>query len=174
MVTCSISLGFLSGPQPEASWTRPRGGLTSWPCSRPFLCVRCEMCAANHLTSSPCALIGARWVPCPSKMATEPHIPKGTQGHRTQGRRCSAKGSLLAGAPVDGPSSGSHPLVYNKHCQVLVRVDFWVCPGRFWFIGSGLGIRDLNFWQSTQGYSTAGEASSEAPPSQVSSVLSVQ
>ena len=57
--------------------------------------------------------------------------PKGDPGTPHSRQAVQREGLAAGGAPVDGPSSGSHPLVYNKHCQVLVRVDFWVCPGRF-------------------------------------------
>jgi hypothetical protein len=71
--------GILSGPQIESFWTRPRwSGLTSWHSSQPLLCVRCEMCAVNHLTTSQCALIGSRCVPCPCKITVRLDKPKGT------------------------------------------------------------------------------------------------
>lgn len=64
-------LGLFSGPQPESSWTRPRwSGLTSWPRSQPFLWVRYDICAVNHLTTNQDALIGACWVPCECMTAT--------------------------------------------------------------------------------------------------------
>lgn len=45
-----------------------------------FMCVRCETCAVNRLTTNQHAVMVPRWVSCPSKIMTELHIPMGDVG----------------------------------------------------------------------------------------------
>ena len=108
--------GSLSGPQPESPWTRPRwNSLTSWHSGRPFLCVRCEMCAVNHLTANQHALIGGRWVPSPCKITMGLDSLKEWGGRHARCRQRAPEGLLMAVNLQLALDSASHPLVWNKN-----------------------------------------------------------